>query len=206
MSGAVTFGRWRCAAALSPLAALLALTACEASPESAFARAIEDALTAQRGVGCLQLRNQRDIRFPLRLRRPLGLRSPRALDPVLAGLRASGQITIKRARDGAALIDVIELTDKGKANRVWDPARGFCIGGPVEVTIVRYVFADQGSNQNNAEVTYRWRMGDYAAWVDPSDFGDVAGVSGPMEGDATLQKASDGWLVALDAMRPQTSP
>ncbi len=124
------------------------------------------------------------------------------VNPILEGLQEQGLVELEvishrkhshtQKKD---TFDKVSVTDAGAAANLWTAGEGICIGHRVVEKIVRFTYADQGSNKNAAEVEYTWKLSGFPSWFDPKHYPSVRGVNTAVEGSASLQKSSDGWHV-----------
>jgi len=183
------------------LAIALLVAGCGESEEEVFAEAIQNNLPRSMEP-CFRIQEMTNATFPLRVLRPLGAQREADLNPILAGMEARGLLSVEQQQTGKTVldrrtVDIITITPEGEAADVWDTARGFCLGEPRVTEVVRYVYADQGANENAADVTFRWQIENRPDWAEPSAFPGVRGLAGSFETTAALQKALDGWLATI---------
>lgn len=172
----------------SALAALSLLAAC-GGPEGDFEEAVNVALA--KDPECWDVSNP-NVTFPMKVRASMFAFSD-GPDPILAGLVNGELITLDERGDKWNKTYNIDLTEKGRAAEVWTQGEGFCVGTPKVEEIIRFTYADQGANENAANVEYTWRLHDLPDWVNRNDFAGVEGMTAPVEGSRNVQKSSDGW-------------
>jgi Inner membrane component of T3SS, cytoplasmic domain len=121
--------------------------------------------------------------------------------PIVAGLIRGGYVTASQqsrflgARPGPFDPTVIDLTAKGREEKVWDAAHGFCVGRRVVDEVVRWTEPSAQGGVQGIRIEYTWKLTDQPDWATEELFSEVAGFSRPVEAMAVASKQSDGWQI-----------
>jgi hypothetical protein len=116
-------------------------------------------------------------------------------EPVLQGLLRGGYLSAAKSVRNLRLFQTLSLSQKGEAAKIWDPAKGFCVGRPEVDEVVRWTEPASNGQAIATNVTYTWKLGDRPSWVDPKEFPGVEGMNRSVQAQVMAQKTSDGWEV-----------
>ncbi len=178
-----------------------ALTGCgDGLSKRALGELIDTRLTQQGEPLCWSLQNM-NFQWPVRV--GFGFGSP-AQEPILIGAAEAGVIELQDPNSQLGLGErlvagragqpwTIDLTDKGRKARAWDPEKGLCIGRRRLHEVLRWTEPAAGQAATFTQVTYTWKIQDTPKWVEPDHFASIEGMVEPVESSITLVKTSDGW-------------
>lgn len=160
-----------------------------------LASKIDDALVKMEPQNCWALQQMANVSFPL------NISANAAGNAIIKGLAQGGYITVGapagRNMFGDSGPVSIDLTDKGKDAKVWDPSAGFCVGTRQVDEVLRWTEpADDGGVQA-IRIEYTWKYGKRPSWVSDELFPTMEGMAKPAESMAVAQKTSDGWQVVM---------
>ncbi len=144
---------------------------------------------------CWSLENMA-VDFPVRVGMGFGAGSGPQNDPIIRGLDKAGYITL--ASGGADFLGnvttvSIDLTDKGRSAKVWNPQAGFCVGHKAVDTIKQWTEPAAEGGSQITRISYSWKIVDQPDWVDKKLFAGVEGMSQPVDAMAIAEKTNDGW-------------
>lgn len=124
-------------------------------------------------------------------------------DPIIVGLIRGSYVTAVQvarfpgSRPGPFDPTVLDLTEKGRAEKVWDSSRGFCVGKREVDEVVRWTEPASSNGVLATRIDYTWKLGDRPSWATPELFSEVKGMEKPVEDLAIAQKTSDGWHIVM---------
>lgn len=139
------------------------------------------------------------VDFPLRVNTGWGS-SPQN-SPILKGLVTGGYITM--AAGGSDFLGnltsiAIDLTEKGRSEKVWDPKSGFCVGHRAVDEVKEWTEPAANAAVLATQIHYTWKIVDRPDWATEELFGKMKGMTQPVDDVAYAQKTSEGWQVILE--------